>query len=248
MQACAEKIYGQVIRIAAVAGALLSAACAPNENAEYVLALSWQPAFCERQPGKPECRDQTRDRADATRLSLHGLWPQPGTRVYCGIEPAVVEADKQGRWRELPADRIEEGLWRRLQVAMPGTRSSLHRHEWIKHGTCMEGDIADYFSASLALLDAVNASQAGRLFGASAGQYLSAEQVRAAFDAAFGQGAGGRVKLSCADDNGRRMIAEITIGLAGEIGEGADIAKAILAAKPTDPGCPGGVVDEAGLR
>jgi ribonuclease T2 len=227
---------------------LAAVGCSQGENAEYVLALSWQPAFCERQPGKPECRDQTGDRADAMRLSLHGLWPQPGTRVYCGVEAAVIEADKQGRWRELPADRIEERLWRRLQEAMPGTRSSLHRHEWIKHGTCKEGDIAGYFSASLALLDAVNAAQAGRLFAASVGQYLSAEQIRAAFDASFGQGAGARVKLSCSDDDGRRLLSEITIGLAGDIGEGADMAKAILAAKPVDPGCPGGVVDEAGQQ
>ena len=38
----------------------------------YVLALSWQPAFCETNQKRPECRWQTGQRHDASYLSLHG--------------------------------------------------------------------------------------------------------------------------------------------------------------------------------
>jgi ribonuclease T2 len=234
--------------LAVAACVFLPAACSQGEDAAYVLALSWQPAFCERQAAKPECRSQQDGRIDTRQWSLHGLWPQPGTRIYCGVEPATIEADKQGRWRELPAPRISEALWRRLQVAMPGTVSSLHRHEWIKHGTCMDGEIDNYYALSLDLVEAVNRSAVGRLAGERLGQHVSVEEIRAAFDRSFGRGAGERVRLACDQDGDRRLIAEITIGLAGKVGEGGDIAAAILAARPTDPGCPGGVIDEAGSQ
>ncbi len=124
----------------------------------------------------------------------HSRERAPGARTM----PQSVAADKAGRWRDIDIDRLDDPLWRRLQVAMPGTRSQLHRHEWIKHGTCMKGATAEsYFETSLDLLDAVNASSAARLFAGNIGRRLSAGQVRAAFDADFGEGAGERVKLSC---------------------------------------------------
>jgi ribonuclease T2 len=49
----------------------------PPDSIEYVLAASWQPAFCITPAGadKAECVSQTRDRFDATHFSIHGLWP-----------------------------------------------------------------------------------------------------------------------------------------------------------------------------
>ena len=49
----------------------------PGTGREYVLAVSWQPAFCEGHADKPECASQTEARFDASNLTLHGLWPQP---------------------------------------------------------------------------------------------------------------------------------------------------------------------------
>ena len=54
-------------------------------EAEALLAVSWQPAFCETKPGKPECTSMTTARFDATHLALHGLWPQPRSKAYCGV-------------------------------------------------------------------------------------------------------------------------------------------------------------------
>ena len=42
------------------------------------------------------------------------------------------------------------------------------------------------------------------------------------------------------------LIVELTIGLGGKIGPGSDVAAHIAQADPTDPGCPGGVIDPVG--
>ena len=217
--------------------------------AEYVLAVSWQPAFCETRSRLPECRSQTADRFDASNFSLHGLWPQPRSRAYCGVSERVIEQDKRRRWRELPWERLDDGLWRKLQEAMPGTRSGLHKHEWIKHGTCYDGAGPDeYFADSLLVLDTLNSSAVRDLFAANIGREISGQQVRAAFDQSFGPGAGQRVRISCKTDGDRRLIVELTIGLTGRIEPGSNVASHVLSADPTEPGCPGGIVDPVGLQ
>ena len=82
--------------------ALLSAPASAQERTQFVLAISWQPAFCETRPEKPECDSQTPDRFDAANFALHGLWPQPRSRDYCGVDEATVRTDEDGDWHELP--------------------------------------------------------------------------------------------------------------------------------------------------
>lgn len=220
-----------------------------NAGSDFVLAVSWQPAFCETAPGKPECREQTRDRPDARQFSLHGLWPQPMNRAWCGVAQAEIDKDKAGRWRDIDMARLADDLWNRLRVAMPGTRSHLERHEWLKHGTCMAGATPEsYFEASLALLAALNASPVKQLFAANIGREITGSDIRNAFEEAFGTGAGERLRIACKPDGNRRLITELTIGLSGEIDAEPDLAALIAAAPETDPGCPGGIVDPVGLQ
>ncbi|MCB1461459.1 MAG: ribonuclease [Nitratireductor sp.] len=223
----------------------------PSANAEsgYVLAVSWQPAFCETRPRVRECRSQKDGRADTRLFSLHGLWPQPVSKAYCGVPQAEIDADKAGRWRDIGMERLPDALWNRLRTAMPGTASHLDRHEWLKHGTCMAGvDPVGYFEKSLALLEALNGTPVRDLFAANIGRRLTGNEIRAAFDETFGAGAGKRVRIVCVQDGNRRLISELTLGLTGEIGRAPDLAALIAAARPTDPGCPGGIVDPAGLQ
>jgi ribonuclease T2 len=239
----------------ALASMLMLAACEPAAQAgsasdAYVLALTWHPAFCETSPRRGECRSQMPDAPAMRQFSLHGLWPQPGTNVWCSSDSRSIQADKDGRWRDIDIDRLDEPLWRRLQAGMPGTRSQLHRHEWIKHGTCIKGaTAASYFETSLDLLDVLNATALADLFEANIGKRLSAAQIRAAFEADFGKGAGERVRISCEDDGSRRIISEITIGLKGALPADPDrqaFAALVAASPPIEPGCPGGLVDGAG--
>ena len=225
------------------------AAASAGDKPEYVLALSWQPAFCETKSKKPECRAQTAEGFDAAHFTLHGLWPQPNGNFYCGVKASDRANDKPDRWADLPAVTLDAATRQELDTVMPGTQSALERHEWIKHGTCSGMDQQAYFSAALALARTVNASPVRDLFVQNVGHDLTSDQIRDAFDAAFGQGAGDRVRVSCVKDpsNGRRMIGEITLGLAGVPGGDGKLADMLLASAATgNAGCPKGLVDAAG--
>lgn len=214
----------------------------------YVFAISWQPAFCETRPNKAECASQTADRFDASNFSLHGLWPQPRFKGYCGVAADVVALDKDGKWQDLPAPALSAGTRAGLERAMPGTQSGLERHEWIRHGTCYGSDADTYFSDAVRLLGAVNASPVRALFAANVGRSLDAAAIRKAFDDGFGAGAGGRVRIACRKDGDREMISELTIGFGGRIGRDSRLPELILASRPTKAGCPAGVVDAVGRQ
>jgi ribonuclease T2 len=218
---------------------------------DHVLAASWQPGFCETRPAKTECETQTPDRFDASHFALHGLWPQPRSNVYCQVAPDMAAADKAGRWEDLPDVALPQDVRAELDKVMPGAASFLDRHEWIKHGTCYGDTMEEYYSDSLAVMADLNASAVRDLFAASIGATLTSGQIRDAFDAAFGPGAGSRVRVACVTDpsNGRRLIGELTIGLSGEIDGETSLSDLIFAAAPTaDAGCPQGIVDAAGLQ
>ncbi|BBK43062.1 ribonuclease T(2) [Allostella vacuolata] len=222
---------------------------ARGDRPSYVLAVSWQPAFCEGKPEKPECRTQTAGRFDADHFTLHGLWPQPRSRAYCRVPPDQVAADERGDWDRLPAMTLAAETRRRLERAMPGAMSHLDRHEWIKHGTCYEDRSEEaYFRHSLVLLDQLNAAAPRQLFRSRIGAEVTGAEVRAAFDAAFGPGAGDRVRIACRRDGQRNLVVELTLGLAGRIADDSSLAGLMAAAAPTAPGCPGGVVDPVGLQ
>jgi ribonuclease T2 len=218
---------------------------AAESDAFFILAVSWQPAFCESAPGKPECRSQSRDRFDASHFTLHGLWPED---QYCDVSARDEATDRDGRWSALPAPDLSAALRRDLETAMPGTLSQLDRHEWIKHGTCFPGDAEAYFAASLALLDQLNASPVRELFAANIGKRLTQRQIRAAFDTGFGAGTGDSVRIACDDDGDRTLVTELTLGLWGIIDTAPDLATLLEAANPTRGGCEAGIVDPVGLQ
>jgi ribonuclease T2 len=232
--------------------AAAAAPAAADESTDNLLVLSWQPAFCETRPGTAECRELNAGRLPVaeTLLSLHGLWPQPPGNIYCDVPAALVALDEASRWSELPEPAMDAETGAHLAAAMPGAASFLDRHEWIKHGTCHRGagGADEYYDDTLRVLDAINASGVAVLIADHAGAEIEAAAVRAAFDVAFGAGAGDRVQLRCTDDGGRTLLQELSIGLAGAIGPETSVAELILAAEPVPQGCPRGVVDPAGLQ
>lgn len=217
----------------------------------YVLAISWQSAFCEFARRRPECRHESEEsRAAATRFSLHGLWPGPRGEDYCGVERDLVARDREGDWRDLPRIRLTEATATALREAMPGVLSGLDRHEWVRHGTCYgQADAEEYFADSLMLLAAINRSDVQATFAGSVGQYLSDRMIRGAFERAFGTGAGDRVAIVCREDGLRTLISELRISLSGGIGPDSDLGRLISNAAPVrDRGCRGGTIDPRGLQ
>ena len=127
---------------------------------------------------------------------------------------------------------------------MPGTHSQLERHQWIKHGTCYGAPPEAYFERSLQLMAELNGSAVRALFAERIGKELHLEEVRAAFDHAFGEGASERIEMICTDG----LIAGLRLHLRGEITEAAGLAPLLAAAPPAPESCPAGEVDAAGLR
>ncbi len=220
----------------------------PYRGTQYVLSVNWQPAFCETAERTPECRNQQPNSFEASHFTLHGLWPQPRSNEYCGVSDRDIWASRDGRWRDLPALDLTIAQRRDLDEVMPGSQSGLDRHEWVKHGTCYGTDEREYYADSLDLLLALNTSEVVDLFAGNIGRRITLDQVRSAFDTAFGPGAGDRVSMSCIEDGNRILITELQINLTGEITGPDDLASLILAADPADTACRSGQIDAVGLR
>ena len=218
---------------------------APGTRATHVLAMGWEPAFCEQHRDKSECGELTSSSFASMHLSLHGLWPQPRGRQYCDVAPDVRDIDQNHDWNALPEPEISPETRRRLAAVMPGVQSNLQRHEWIVHGTCFGSKADEYFARAAGLAEAVNASGVAKLFADNVGKSLSTEAIRAAFDNAFDAGAGARVTVSCHGRGGNRTITELIVNLAGDAGGSAGIGDLMHAAQPVPPGCPGGLVEHA---
>ncbi|MEM7590602.1 MAG: ribonuclease [Cyanobacteria bacterium P01_A01_bin.83] len=193
----------------------------PVTSSDNLLAISWQPAFCENHQDKTECETQTTERFDAENFTLHGLWPQPRGNDYCNVSNEIIALDRNSStWSQLPPITLSEELFQELQRKMPGVASDLHLHEWYKHGTCYSETPEEYYHESLALLDQVNNSPVQELFAANIGADLTSEEILAEFDTAFGNNAGNKVAIDCDTDPqpaNREMIVELKLNLLGEI-------------------------------
>jgi ribonuclease T2 len=231
------------------------------DSIEFVLAASWQPAFCQSSAGqdKLECTSQTPDRFDATHFSLHGLWPDDLDNkaifpCYCERGAPVSCGGSQARDTNI---NLSQAVRDKLAVAMPGTQSGLELHEWPKHGSCYEDDKTadtgadpdEYFTDTMALMEALNDSDVQDLFESHIGQSLTRAEIEAAFNDAFGDGAAARVIIKCNGSGANRVISELWIGLKGDITPASDFAELIQAAPPTssstdNTSCAGGKVVE----
>jgi ribonuclease T2 len=212
----------------------------PRGVASYVLALSWEPAFCSVMKDKSECKNETASSYEATHFSLHGLWPQPRRNVFCGVDRATAALDDTHKWAELPMPEMTLDTKRALNRVMPGTASLLERHEWIKHGTCYAGGNAEtYFKDAIRLVEEVNGSAVQKFMQDNIGQSIDANDLRKTFDEAFGIGAGERVQMNCSKDG---LISELMISLQGDIPAGTTLADLIKASKPVPQKCETGLV------
>jgi len=213
-----------------------------KKQPEYLLALTWQPSFCETHSRKKECRTQTKNRYDATHWSLHGLWPQPRNNAYCGVSNMDKGIDRNKRWHLLEPLKLSQKTATELAFVMPAVASNLQRHEWIKHGTCYGSDAEDYYSDSISLTNQVNNSIVGKLFNQGVGKRVSLKQVRQHFDKSFGKGAGSKVDMRC-DRKGR--VSELWINLKGDVNDDTTIASLLKNSIRASSSCNIGLIDPA---
>ncbi len=213
------------------------------KHQDLLLALSWHNAFCETHRSRKECQrslfsfGKTSNIED--RFVLHGLWPQPRNNVYCNVEKYLVSLDKHKQWNRLPEPELDAELKEELSKVMPGVNSNLHRHEWIKHGTCYGTDAQDYFEKAVHLTEQVNRSKVSSFFLRNMGKSVTLQQVRYQFDSSFGKGTGKRVELRCY----KGLISELWLHLGSE---GEDLASMLRNGKAIYSRCQKGIVDRAG--
>jgi len=81
------------------------------------------------------------------------------------------------------------------------------------------------------------------LFAKNVGKTLTVEQVRFAFDRAFGKGTGRKVKMVCK----KGLITELWINLKGKIDENTNISDLMKQAPIAKGGCRKGKVDAVGF-
>lgn len=215
-----------------------------NISIDNILALSWHNAFCETHRYKKECKRSMfsfgRPNYSEKHFVLHGLWPQPKSKIYCGVDSHTVTMDKHKQWNRLPDLGLRDEVNNHLQKVMPGFSSNLHKHEWIKHGTCYGTDTNNYYEDAIDMVEQVNDSKVGDFFKKQIGKYVTLQQIRAVFDRNFGLGSGKRVELKC--DNG--LITELWLHL----GSGSDaLGTRLKQGKQTRSHCQGGLVDKAGF-
>lgn len=234
---------------ALILAAVLFAACEDSPAVtHYVLALSWQPAFCELNARKRECRELDAGDFAAHHLTVHGLWPNDrpdGGPTYCGIDADTRELDTPKSWCQLPEPELSGMTRTHLAQTMPGVQSCLERHEWVKHGTCAGIGADRFFGETLRLAAAVQDTAFAQVISANVGGRVARTRLIAAFEASFGAGSGAALTLICSE---RGDLSEIRIALKPSALEG-DLDGGDLYRDGPAPGsrCPGTFrIDAAG--
>lgn len=205
----------------------------------YILALSWQPAFCETQRNelnnKPECRITDPSAFQARNFTLHGLWPnQTACGTHYGFCGSVHNQAKP--FTGYPAVPLKADTRNSLGEVMPSVAagSGLERHEWHKHGTCSGFLPDEYFNIAADLTRQFNQSGMAAYIDANIGRKITKQEFFAQVDRALGTGARDLMGIECSND--KKMLVGITVRLPSGVKPGADLKALLQQARPGAPG------------
>ena len=205
-------------------------------NLDALLVLSWHNTFCETHSNKKECK---RNGGDAkNHLVLHGLWPQPRNREYCGLSGKIKQLDKFKQWNALPKLKLNSDVLNLMQKYMPGVQSNLQRHEYYKHGSCYSKDTNSYFSNALNLTKEID-STIGEYLRANVGKKVKSINIQLLASKTYGKDIKNKIAIKCKG----RVLSEIWISTKG-IGD--NIKSLIKNAKPIRSNCQEAIIDAPG--
>lgn len=191
----------------------------PVNPVSYVLALSWQPAFCAVRITDSACEDLSANQWAASHFTLHGLWPNVDRnfdgRLNADDNYCLPAADRAAlidrNWRQLPEPDLSTGIRQELDRVMPGTESLLERYQWVKHGTCSGFDPERYFAAAIARTDDMADTYLTAFVAENAGRQVSRRDLIERFELDFGKGSGRALRLFCTRPEGSPILAEIRL-------------------------------------
>ncbi|MCW5200836.1 hypothetical protein VU07_03380 [Desulfobulbus sp. F4] len=201
-----------------------------NQQDSYVLAITWQPGFCEHYDYngvKPECDAMMKDKIEVSHLTLHGLWPN---KKICGT--------KYGNCANTPLD-LKEETKKEMESWMPNFyfEQRFAEHEWSKHGTCQEKDDDAYFLFAKDILQRVDKSVIGGYLKEHIGSKISTAAYQKAIEDKLGKDVADRMQISCAK---RQYLQEIRINLPKDVAADDNIGKMFARAEKFGkfaPGC-----------
>ncbi|MBU1054297.1 MAG: ribonuclease T [Proteobacteria bacterium] len=189
----------------------------------YVLALSWQPAFCETHCDKPECRIEDKKSYQARNFTLHGLWPN---KKSCGKDYGFCGEvqNTPGDFCDYPVLQLFSQTRQTLEQVMPSASagSCLQRHEWFKHGTCQtKWSIDEYYETAIDLTHQFNESGIAYFFTRNTGKNVSEEEFISKVECALGNGTHNRIELKCSNGN----LVDVYITLPADITPGQSLGE-----------------------
>lgn len=202
---------------------------------QYVLALSWQPGFCQSMHDAggalpAECAAEPDQPDRSAYLTLHGLWPslprslegrvaeKNWQREGCrAADPSLPAADADHKCG-LPVVPLSTAAREGLAAVMPGAggRSCLERYEYAKHGMCFGFEPDAYFGKAAELDREVRAGGLGRFLGEHYGRRVTLGQLLGALTPLFGPEAARRVEVLCHGEGAAAYLTEIRIPLKRE--------------------------------
>ncbi len=204
-----------------------------------LLAISWQNAFCQTHQYKKECKSMSKKDFGASHFVLHGLWPQPRNNQYCKVSKKEIGMDKNKQWNRLSDLDLNTTTRKRLSTLMPGYSSNLHKHEWIKHGTCYGKKSNEYYTDAMDMLTQINNSKVQQFFEKNMGKKVSLKEIKKVVDGEFGKGAGNHVTMNCQ----KGLITELWF----HIGSNESTLKDLLKKGETPKSrCFKGIIDRVG--
>ncbi|POM81090.1 Ribonuclease [Phytophthora palmivora] len=150
----------------------------------YILAQSWQPAFCfGKEQQYPGCRaPQSYWRS---HLTLHGLWPElAGSQPPSFCSSEAFDADLIER--ELGIDTLHQ-YWPDVKYSEASPQyADFWKHEWTRHGTCSGLKQVDYFTHAINLERNETLAPTPQFVQDNVGQHVDVKKLREAFgDAAL---------------------------------------------------------------
>lgn len=208
-----------------------------DRHDSFVLAVSWQPGFCEYKAGsaaqdKPECVAMAQGDLVVHNLTLHGLWPN---RKSCGTQ--------YGNCRSTPL-KLSAATIERVRPWMPNFYygTEFGSYEWKKHGSCQTAlDDDAYFRKAVAAVELLNDSEVGRTVRRSVGRSFQRQDLIAAFESIQPQ-AGNSVTLLCSG----RQLYEMRVKLPRDFRVDKGL-KGLIGKRPQPMGqrheCPDGPIE-----
>jgi ribonuclease T2 len=193
-----------------------------NRQDSYVLAVTWQPGFCEHFPfkgKKPECDAMNGGKLEAKTLSLHGLWPN---KKECGTRYGSCP----GPQFALSRDTIEK-----IAPWMPNFyyERTFGAYEWNKHGKCQDLAPDDYFIKAVSAVRVVNDSEVGKIVLGNAGKSIRVADFFARVKARHGAKVADSLTLVCSQ---HKYLQEIRVTLPLEFGTDRDLPHMVGNAQP----------------